>query len=170
MFRCSIVPFLSSLGPAIRSLDLRHVCQTMLIILASHRDVLATYEHLSALKMDITEGVWDWDGRGSPQRGATQDYVFPSLRLPALRRFELIVADLTISKPRAGPLDLVDCSLLSELSLEVQQWSALIPFHTCFIYVAADVNPILQHRFLVQCGYPPIRGAGARELFRADAP
>lgn len=121
MFRCSIVPFLSSLGPAVRSLDLRHVCQTMLLSLAAHGDVLATRAQLDTLRMDITEGVWDWAGGGSPWRGASADYVFPSLRLPALRRFELVVADLTISKPRAGPLDLVDCSLLSELSLEVHQ-------------------------------------------------
>lgn len=104
------------------SLDLRHVCQETFLTLAAHGDVLATYEHLSSLKMDITEGIWDWDRGGSPQSGATDAYVFPSLRLPALRRFELVVADLTIRKPRAGPLDLVDCSLLSELSLEIHQW------------------------------------------------
>jgi hypothetical protein len=75
--------------------------------------------------MNITEGVWDWNGAGSPQRGATGDYVFPSLRLPALQRFELVVSDLTVSNPRAGPLDLVNCSLLTELSLDVRQGSVI---------------------------------------------
>lgn len=118
----SIEPFLSSLGPSIASLELRDICQTMLQRLVSHGDVLASYENLTHLKMDITEGVWDWDGRGSPQRGATGDYIFPSLRLPALRRFELVVSDLTIRNPRAGPLDLVDRSLLTELSIDIRQW------------------------------------------------
>ncbi|KAJ7785106.1 hypothetical protein DFH07DRAFT_786698 [Mycena maculata] len=118
-----IEPFLSSLGRSVTSLNLRNVCQTMFVKLVSYGDVLATYEHLSSLKMDITEGVWDWDGRGSPNSGASADYIFPSLRLPALRRFELIVGDLTICKPRssATPLDLVDCTSLSELSLIINQ-------------------------------------------------
>ncbi|KAJ7136865.1 hypothetical protein C8R44DRAFT_728813 [Mycena epipterygia] len=54
------------------------------------RGRFASYGNLTHLKMNITEGIWDWDGRGSPQRGATGDYIFPSLRLPALRRFELV--------------------------------------------------------------------------------
>ncbi|KAF7350282.1 hypothetical protein MVEN_01332200 [Mycena venus] len=116
-----IEPFLSTLGPSLISLDLRHVSQTMLLTLASHGNIFAMYENLEHLKMDITEGVWDWDGQGSPQRGATEEYVFPSLCLPAVRRFELVVADLTISKARAGPLDLVDCTLLNDLSLDVRQ-------------------------------------------------
>ncbi|KAJ7513125.1 hypothetical protein B0H11DRAFT_17978 [Mycena galericulata] len=113
----------SPLGSSITSLDLRHICQTTFLVLASYKEVFATYQHLSRLKMDITEGVWDWDYRGSPQLGASADYVFPSLGFPAVRRFELVVADLTISTPRtgSGPLDLVDCTLLSELSLEVHQ-------------------------------------------------
>ncbi|KAF8191844.1 hypothetical protein K438DRAFT_1970224 [Mycena galopus ATCC 62051] len=89
-------PFLASLGPSITSLELRNVCVTMFRKLVSYGDILATYEHLSSLKMDITEGVWDWDGRGSPNSGASADYIFHSLRIPALRRFELIVGDLTI--------------------------------------------------------------------------
>ncbi|KAJ6533214.1 hypothetical protein B0H19DRAFT_1272605 [Mycena capillaripes] len=111
-----IEPFLSTLIPSITSLDLRHISQTMLLTI-----------------MDITEGVWDWNMMGSPQRGATGDYKFPSLGIPALRHFELVVADLTLSNPRAGPLDLVNCALLSELSLDIRPWlvvineSALLP-------------------------------------------
>ncbi|KAJ7479878.1 hypothetical protein FB451DRAFT_1240075 [Mycena latifolia] len=116
-----IEPFLASLGPSITSLDIRHVCQTMLLALASHADEFASYHSLTRLKMDITEGVWDWRGGGSPNAGATGDYVFPSLKLPVVQRFELVVGDLTLSEPRAGPLDLVDHRLLTELSLDVRQ-------------------------------------------------
>jgi hypothetical protein len=92
----------------------------MLSCLISYGDVFAPYGDLAHLKMDITEGVWDWNGAGSPQRGASADYVFPSLRIPALRRFELVVGDLTIQKARRGPLELVDCSLLTNLSLDLR--------------------------------------------------
>ncbi|KAJ7091761.1 hypothetical protein C8R44DRAFT_990345 [Mycena epipterygia] len=116
-----IEPFLFTLVPSITSLELRHVCQTTLLTLVSHGDVFATLGNLRRLKMDITEGVWDWDGAGSPQRGGSPDYIFPSLRLPALRVLELVVGDYTILKARAGPLDLVDCTLLTELSLDIRQ-------------------------------------------------
>ncbi|KAJ7645352.1 hypothetical protein B0H17DRAFT_1104134 [Mycena rosella] len=116
-----IEPFLFTLVPSITSLELRHVCQTTLLTLVSHGDVFATLGNLKRLKMDITEGVWDWDGAGSPQRGGSPDYIFPSLRLPALRVLELVVGDYTILKACAGPLDLVDCTLLTELSLDIRQ-------------------------------------------------
>ncbi|KAJ7895555.1 hypothetical protein B0H14DRAFT_3628106 [Mycena olivaceomarginata] len=122
-------PFLTStVGSTVTSLDLRHVSQTTFQLLTSHKDVLPSYTNLKHLKMDITEGVWDWDGAGSPQHGATGDYVFPSLCLLALQGFELVVSDMTVSNPRAGPLDLVDCSLLTELSLDIHQntWSPLL--------------------------------------------
>ncbi|KAK7046522.1 hypothetical protein R3P38DRAFT_3307831 [Favolaschia claudopus] len=114
-------PYLSTLGSKTTSLDLRHVSQSVLRSLLSYGDILATYGNLEFLKMDITEGVWDWNFMGSPQRGATEDYVFPSLRLPALRRLELVVADMTIAGSRAGPLDLVDRSQLTDLSLDVRR-------------------------------------------------
>jgi hypothetical protein len=62
----------STVGSTVTSLDLRHVSQTTFQLLASHKDVLASYTNLKHLKMDITEG----DGAGSPQHGATGDYVF----------------------------------------------------------------------------------------------
>ncbi|KAJ7167573.1 hypothetical protein C8R46DRAFT_1191683 [Mycena filopes] len=142
-----IEPFLSTLAPNIRSLSLRHVCLTMLRTLVSHGDVFATYTNLDELQLDITEGVWDWTGAGSPQRGATADYVFPSLRLPALRRLELVVADLTLSKARAGPLELVDCSLLTELSLDIREINGydIIPTISLFEALGAADFPVLSH-------------------------
>ncbi|KAJ7362250.1 hypothetical protein DFH08DRAFT_1073495 [Mycena albidolilacea] len=142
-----IEPFLkSTLGPAITSLDLRHVSQTTFQILASHGNLLASYVNLKHLKMDITEGGWDWNGRRSPQHGATAKYVFPSLGFPALQRFELVVSDLTVSDPRAGPLDLVDCSLLTELSLDIHQ-STYLPILTVGLFdgLAPANFPALRH-------------------------
>ncbi|KAJ7744362.1 hypothetical protein B0H16DRAFT_1889654 [Mycena metata] len=142
-----IEPFLKSLGPTITSLDLRHVCQTMLLSLASYGDEFVTCERLATLRMDITEGVWDWDGRGSPQRGATADYVFPSLGLPAVSCFELVVADRTISKPRTGPLDLVDCSLLCELSLDIRRINSYEEVDTINLFdgLSPAAFPALRH-------------------------
>ncbi|KAJ6586500.1 hypothetical protein DFH09DRAFT_1359796 [Mycena vulgaris] len=115
-----IGPFLASLGRSITSLDLRHVCQTTLLALASHVDKLALFDALTTLKIDIREGIWDWHGGGSPQAGATGAYVFPSLKLPSVKCFELEVADLTLSSARTGPMDLVDCTLLTKLSLDIR--------------------------------------------------
>ncbi|KAJ7367642.1 hypothetical protein DFH08DRAFT_3117 [Mycena albidolilacea] len=127
-----IEPFLASLGSSVTSLDLRHISQTMFLNLVSHADILATYEHLSSLRMVLYgDGVWDWDGFGSPNRSASVDFIFPSLKIPALRRLELVVGDLTISKPRSSgtPLHLVDSTLLTELSLEI---------HQCNLYYHVD--------------------------------
>lgn len=123
----SIEPFLTDLAPSITSLDLRHVCMTTLNILLSHGDMLATYRNLEHLRMDITEGSWDWTGAGSPQTGASDVFAFLPLRLPALRRFELVVSDLTIHKARAGPLDLVDRTAITDLSLDIRR--GLVPMY-----------------------------------------
>ncbi|KAJ6521782.1 hypothetical protein DFH09DRAFT_1372878 [Mycena vulgaris] len=53
---------------------------------------------------------------------ATGDYVFSSLGLPAVERFELVVADITLSKPRAGPLD--HYTILKEVSLDIRRCNA----------------------------------------------
>ncbi|KAJ7754530.1 hypothetical protein B0H16DRAFT_747125 [Mycena metata] len=118
----NITPFITSLGPSITLFELRGVCMAMLNAILSHRDVLATYKNLQHLKMDITEGAWDWGGgEGTPQRGASSEFMFPFLGFPAVRRFELVVSDFTIHQPRAGPLNLVDCSLLTALSIDVRR-------------------------------------------------
>ncbi|KAJ6509689.1 hypothetical protein DFH09DRAFT_1374688 [Mycena vulgaris] len=115
-------PFLSTIGPSIVSLNLRHVNRTMFATLTSKTDVFASYHTLESLKMDITEGVWDWDGGGSPVAGASEDFIFPCLEFPAVKRFELVVSDRTLYNPRTGPLDLVHRNLLTELSLEMVSW------------------------------------------------
>ncbi|KAJ7037924.1 hypothetical protein C8F04DRAFT_1090647 [Mycena alexandri] len=143
----NITPFITSLGPSITSLELRGVCMAMLNDILSHRDVLATYKNLEHLKIDITEGAWDWGGGlGTPPLGASYDFIFPSLALPTVRRFELVVSDFTVHLPRAGPLNLVDCSLLTDLSFDVRRglWTDITNIQIFMGLAAADF-PRLSH-------------------------
>ncbi len=127
----SIEPFVSTIGPNLTSLELRNVNQTMFLSLVSQAEVFSTYHSLQSLKVDVREGVWDWNGGGSPQEGASADYVFPRLGFPSIKRFEVIVSDLTLSNPRTSVLELVDCTLLTELSLDVRHWCALVSQYLC---------------------------------------
>ncbi|KAJ6613756.1 hypothetical protein B0H10DRAFT_2047394 [Mycena sp. CBHHK59/15] len=115
-----IEPFVSTVGPAIASLDLRHVNHTMFTALISQTDVFASYHALEHLKIDITEGVWDWGGGGSPAMGATPAFNFSCLGFPSVERFELVVCDMTLHGSQTGALDLVHCNLLMELSIDVR--------------------------------------------------
>ncbi|KAJ7185491.1 hypothetical protein C8R46DRAFT_380454 [Mycena filopes] len=138
-----IEPFLADLAPSVTSLELRHVCMATLNVLLSHGDMLATYKNLEHLRMDITQGSWDWNGAGSPQFGASDVYTFPPLRLPALRRFELVVSDLTIHKARAGPLDLVDRTAITDLTLDITG-GVYLDVTTIQLFMAIDL-PMLSH-------------------------
>jgi hypothetical protein len=109
----------SKVGPSITSLDLRHVNMTMYTALMRQTDVFATYHALEYLKIDITEGVWNWQGGGSPAMGASSFFFFPSLGFPSVKRFELVVCDRTLDLPDSGPLDLVHLNLLTELTIIV---------------------------------------------------
>ncbi|KAJ7750948.1 hypothetical protein DFH07DRAFT_827054, partial [Mycena maculata] len=113
-------PFLSTIGPTIASLELRHVNYTMFTALAGHTAAFASYRALEHLKIDITEGVWDWNGGGSPAWGASPAVTFPCLGFPSVRRFELVVCDQTLQNAQTGPLDLVHRALLAELSIDVR--------------------------------------------------
>jgi hypothetical protein len=57
--------FLSTIGAKMTSLNLRHVNHTMFVALTRRTELFATYQALEHLKIDITEGVWDWDDGGS---------------------------------------------------------------------------------------------------------
>ncbi|KAF7340372.1 hypothetical protein MVEN_01956700 [Mycena venus] len=113
-------PFISTVGPKITSLDFRHVNKTMFTAFTNNTDVFASYHNLEHLKIDITEGVWDWNGNGSPAMGATPGFTFPYLGFPSVRRFELIVCDQTLTGSAHGPLDLVDRKLLTSLTIDVR--------------------------------------------------
>lgn len=92
----------------------------MLGVLKTKLDDFKTYHALRDLKMDITEGVWDWGGGGSPSMGAGPSVTFPFLGFPSVRRFELVVCDKTLFAAQKGPLNLVQCELLTELRLDVR--------------------------------------------------
>lgn len=94
--------------------------------IASQASKLATYTSLKRLYLDLTEGVWDWDGGGSPQAGATPFFEFPNLGFPAVNSFEIKVSDLTLSDKGYGPMTLVNWNPLEELTITVRHWCALI--------------------------------------------
>ncbi|KAJ7088359.1 hypothetical protein B0H15DRAFT_949539 [Mycena belliarum] len=139
--------FLAAVGPSIASLDLRYVNQTMFTALANHAGVLASYRALRHLKIDITEGVWDWNGAGSPAMGASPEFAFPFLGFPSVDRFELVVCDQTLYKPQTGPMNLVHSSLLTELSLDVRNSIGWIAMKTIKLFEALSPLdfPALSH-------------------------
>jgi hypothetical protein len=102
------------------SLDLRHINQSMFTALVGKTYVFVSYHALVHLKMDITEGVWDWRGGGPPTMGASPEFEFPCMGFPSVTRFDLVVCDKTLSQSRTGPLNLVHRGLLTELSIDIR--------------------------------------------------
>ncbi|KAJ7455464.1 hypothetical protein FB451DRAFT_1277908 [Mycena latifolia] len=129
-------PFISTVGPKITSLHFRHVNKTMFTALTNNTDVFASYHNLEHLKIDITEGVWDWNGNGSPAMGATPGLTFPFLGFPSVRRFELIVCDQTLTGSAHGPLDLVDRNLLTSLTIDVRHSLGWMTFEEIKLFEA----------------------------------
>ncbi|KAJ7644412.1 hypothetical protein FB45DRAFT_897846 [Roridomyces roridus] len=114
----SIDMLTSTVGPTISSLELRHVNHTMLNSLKEHSSEFSSYDALEDLKIDITEGVWDWQGGGSPAMGPSPDFDFPCLGFPSVKRFELVVSDKTLQQSQLGPLNLINCNSLTELVID----------------------------------------------------
>jgi len=114
--------FANSLGKHLHSLILREVDLDMYRSIEAQSKHFSSYHMLRHLSVDLTGGVWDWDGLGSPQNGASDRFVFANLGFPALTELHLTVGDLTIMGERAGPMDLVDWKPLKELSLTVLLW------------------------------------------------
>jgi hypothetical protein len=85
----------------------------------------SSYHSLHHLSVDLTEEAWDWDFRGSPQNGASDEFVFKNLGFPALTEFEIQVSDLTIKGERPGPMELVDWEPLKYLRLSIIHWCVL---------------------------------------------
>ncbi|KAJ7038677.1 hypothetical protein C8F04DRAFT_347026 [Mycena alexandri] len=129
-------PFISTVGPKITSLDLRHVNQTMFTALIDRTGVFALCHNLEYLKMDITEGVWDWTGGGSPSMGAEPGFTFPFLGFPSVERFELIVCDKTLTGSARGPMDLVHSKLLTSLTIDVRHSIFWMAFETIKVFEA----------------------------------
>ncbi|KAJ7779008.1 hypothetical protein B0H16DRAFT_802406 [Mycena metata] len=127
--------FLSSVGHKIKSLDLRHVNQTMFTALTHQTDVFASYHNLEDLRLDITDGVWDWDGGGSPAMGPGPGFTFPFLGFPSLKQFELIVCDKTLTGSTRGPLNLVHCNVLTSLTIDVRHSLDWMTYETINLFV-----------------------------------
>jgi len=77
-------------------------------------------ENVRGLKLDLTCGVWDWDGRGSPQRGPTEHYGFPRIS-NHVQELEILITDL-LARQRKGPVELVDPKNLTKLRVVVIPW------------------------------------------------
>lgn len=90
--------------------------------LESQQHHFSSYHSLHHLSVNVTAGTWDWDGRGSPQWGASDAFIFKNLGFPALSEFELQVSDLTIHAERPGPMELVHWETLKYLRLTVVHW------------------------------------------------
>ena len=72
------------------------------------------------LKLDLTCGVWDWDGFGSPQQGPSEQYKFPCIS-NHIREFEIQITDM-VARQRRGPLGLVDTGELEKLRISIIPW------------------------------------------------
>ncbi|KAJ7184681.1 hypothetical protein C8R46DRAFT_465326 [Mycena filopes] len=128
--------FISAVGPRTTSLDLRHVNHTMFMALTQQTDVFASYHDLERLKIDITEGVWDWNGNGSPASGAEPGFTFPFLGFPSVKHLELTVCDKTLTGSARAPLNLVHCGLLTSLTIDVRRSLAWMSYETIKLFEA----------------------------------
>ncbi|KAF8056044.1 hypothetical protein FPV67DRAFT_1534952 [Lyophyllum atratum] len=131
--------FLAVLGPNLKYLDLRRVNLKVYKALETHKALLSSYHSLERLSLDLMEGVWDWNGAGSPQSGASSDFKFANLGFPALKELEMRVGDLTISAERAGPMDLVNWENLESLGLFVDP--CIFPSSICSLRIFNALPP-----------------------------
>jgi hypothetical protein len=81
---------------------------------------LPPLKNVRNLKLDLTCGVWDWDGFGSPQQGPTEYYRFPRIS-NHVQELDLKIADL-LARQQKGPVELVDTKRLKKLKVEVVPW------------------------------------------------
>jgi len=98
-------------------LDLRNVDED---VFGAIREDFPPLENVRNLKLDLTCGVWDWDGTGSPQQGPTEHYRFPRIS-DHVEEFEIIITDL-LARQRKGPVELVDPKKLTKLRINVNSW------------------------------------------------
>ena len=99
------------------SLDLRNVDEDVFEVI---KQGFLPLENIRSLKLDLTCGVWDWDGRGSPQQGPSEDYGFPLIS-DHVQELDLTITDLLARKPK-GPLELVNSRKLTKLTVVIIPW------------------------------------------------
>ena len=110
-------PLLSIVGPKVTSLNLRNVDEDAFKVIQQYFPPL---KNIRSLEIDLTCGVWDWDGVGFPRRGPTENYRFPRIS-DHVRELGIIISDFLARQPR-GPVELVDPKKLTKLSVEVIRW------------------------------------------------
>lgn len=98
-------------------LDLRNVDEE---VFKAIKEDFPPLENVGSLKLDLTCGVWDWDGAGSPQQGPSEHYGFPRIS-NHVEEFEIIITDL-LARQQKGPVELVDPKKLKKLKVEVIPW------------------------------------------------
>jgi hypothetical protein len=81
---------------------------------------LPPLKNVRNLKLDLTCGVWDWDGSGSPQQGPSEHYRF-SRASDHVQELDLRLTDL-LARQKKGPLELVDSKKLRKLAVEIVPW------------------------------------------------
>ncbi|KAJ7056927.1 hypothetical protein C8F01DRAFT_1152781 [Mycena amicta] len=133
-------PFASTVGPKLNALELRHVNHTFYNTMLTKRSVFSLYTKLKHLTMDITDGVWDWRGGGSPISGASPEFKFQHLGFPAVDTFDLRVCDLTLSGATVGPLNMVSCQRLTELRILVRYRFGFPPILSYFRRVSRSLD------------------------------
>ncbi|KAG5642302.1 hypothetical protein DXG03_003046 [Asterophora parasitica] len=133
--------FTKSLGPSITDLSLRHVNLRMYNSLLSHKTLFQSpsYDNLTSLALDLTQGVWDWGGGGSPQAGASSDFTWVDLGFPNVRELELKVGDLTVCAERPGPMEIVSWEALETVRLFVEP--CIFPSSLYNIRIFASLPP-----------------------------
>ena len=112
-----MIPLFSTVGPKVTSLDLRNVDED---VFKAIKEYFPPSENIRGLKLDLTCGVWDWDGRGSSQQGPSERYRFPRIS-SHVQDFELLITDL-LAGQRKGPIELVDSTNLTKLRVNVIPW------------------------------------------------
>ncbi|KAF9793409.1 hypothetical protein BJ322DRAFT_127112 [Thelephora terrestris] len=105
---------LSTVGPKVPSLDLRNVDEEAFKVIEQE---LPPLKNVRNLKLDLTCGVWDWDGSGSPQQGPSEHYRF-SRASDHVQELDLRLTDL-LARQKKGPLELVDSKKLRKLAVEI---------------------------------------------------
>lgn len=99
------------------------------------------FVRLERLHLGFSGGVWDWDGRGSPQRGPTAAYIFPRLACAErIRHASLSLADLSITRSTPNPLTLFNSTSLQSLTLHISSGLGWVNLTNMRIF--ADLDPL----------------------------
>ena len=120
-FYVRILDLFTTIGPRLQDLELVHLNEEMFKLITSRVGELVSLRRIS---IDPTCGDWDWDGRGSPQIGASNTYIWPTLSFShTLQQAVLVSTDLAMGSTNGGPLNIFGgTSSLQRLDLKISAW------------------------------------------------